>query len=538
MPLRNSTVDVLIVGAGPSGAVAAVRLAEAGFTVLVLEQGPRIDPGAFPGPTAEFELAALKQWHPDPNIRGGEHDYPINNGNAEIWPAMFAAVGGASVLYAAQWPRALPSDFRVRTLDGVADDWPITYWDLLPFYEANDIAFGVSGLGGDPAYPPGADPPMPPLPLRRIGAISARAFNRLGWHWWPASNAIASRPYQGRRPCVQRGTCQWGCAEGAKGSVDVTHWPKALALGVELRTECRVSQVVTDRKGLATGVHYFESDGTEHRATARVVILAANAIGTPRLLLLSRTAQFPDGLANSSGMVGRRLMMHPMSVVTAVMDEDLNSSRGAWGASVQSMQFYETDTDRGFLRGAKWQVQPSGGPLTLLAALVRSGWDSDPNEFVMSRLNRSFTVDFIGEDLPDEANRVELDAVLRDRVNVPAPRVTYRISAHSKRLMEFHTRKIVEFCREVGAINTDIEQTTRYGAFHLLGTARMGLDPERSVVNDQLRAHDVPNLYIVDGSVFVTSTGVNPTPTIAALALRTAEYLARSRRHQTIPLDT
>jgi len=219
-------------------------------------------------------------------------------------------VGGGTVLYAGHFPRMHPSDFRVRTLDGVADDWPIDYATLEPFYAENDRMMGVSGLAGDPAYPP-HEPMMPPLPLGKSGATLARGLNKLGWHWWPSDSSIASVDYEGRAKCINLAHCTSGCAQGAKASTDITYWPAAIRAGVELRTRCRVREITTNEHGMASGVVYYDAEGVEHFQPAEVVIVACNAIGTARILLNSASARFPDGLANSSGLVGKNLMFHP-----------------------------------------------------------------------------------------------------------------------------------------------------------------------------------------------------------------------------------
>ncbi|WP_433208834.1 GMC family oxidoreductase [Nocardia sp. CA-107356] len=529
--------DVLIIGAGASGGVAASAMAEAGFDVICLEQGNWPEPAEYPARRATYELEARKQWSGSPNIRANPIDYPINDAQSAVAPLMHAGVGGSMVLYAGDWPRLLPSDFRVRSLDGVADDWPLRYADLQPYYERTDIAFGVSGVGGDPAYPGGAEPPLPPLPIGAIGARMARAHDQLGWHWWPAAQAVLSAPYRGRRRCAQLGACMQGCPEGAKASTDITHWPTALAHGARLFTGARVSRILMSRNGLATGAEFMRSDGSWHVVHADVVILAANAIGTPRILLNSASPRHPDGLANSSGLVGRRLMVHPFANVMGYFDEDMASWRGHVGAKITCYEFYETDTSRDFLRGAKWSLAPTGGPLN--AALpTRAGedlWGAGHHEQVRRQLGRTMSWGIFGEDLPDETNRVTIDEALTDSSGIPAPKITYTVSENSRRLLDFHIARAVESLRTAGAYDTVTESLMRYSGWHLLGTARMGADPQTSVVDQFGRSHDIPNLYVIDGSVFVTSGGVNPTSTIAALALRSTENLIANRRHQPVP---
>ena len=522
--------DVLVIGAGASGGVAAGRLAEAGFDVVCLEQGDWPDRADYPTTRPTYELEARGRWSASPNTRKLPVDYPVDDSASDVAPLMFNGVGGSMVLYAADWPRLLPSDFRTRTLDGVGDDWPLTYADLLPYYERTDRAFGVSGIGGDPALPPGLDPPLPALPIGAGGLRVARAHDRLGWHWWPAPNAVLSMPYQGRNPCAQYGTCMQGCPEGAKASTDVTHWPAAVRAGARLRTGARVARVLTDADGLAGGAEYVDRDGNWGVVRADVVILAANAIGTARILLNSE-------LGNSTGLVGKRLMVHPFANVLGYFDDDLRGYVGHVGAKIVSYQFYETDTDRGFVRGAKWSLAPTGGPLT--AALpTRAGtttWGPGHHRHVRAHLGRTMSWAIFGEDLPDEANRVEIAPGLTDSDGIPAPRIAYRVGANSRALLDFNIERAVESLVEAGAYRTETESLMRYSGWHLLGTARMGDDPGSSVTDGHGRVHDVPNLYIVDGSVFPTSGAVNPTSTIVALALRATEHLIANRRDQAVP---
>ena len=340
--------------------------------VLCLEQGEWPDRADYPGPQPDWELQALGSWSADPNVRQARSDYPVDADESDMVPLMFNGVGGSMVLYAGDWPRMTPSDFRARTLDGVADDWPLTYEELEPYYDRIASEMGVSGLAGDPAYPEGADLPLPPLPLGDGIIDVVRAHDRLGWHWWPAPCAILSAPYDGRHPCAQWGTCMQGCPEGAKASTDLTHWPRGVDRGARVVTGARVMRLVAGESRLVTGVEYVDRDGGTHLARADVVVLAANAIGTARLLLASAGGPFPDGLANSSGLVGRRLMMHPFAVVTGVFEPFLRTWTGNVGSRIHCLQFYETDANRGFVRGAKWSLAPStGGPLNAALAGAR-----------------------------------------------------------------------------------------------------------------------------------------------------------------------
>jgi choline dehydrogenase-like flavoprotein len=529
-------VDVLIVGGGPSGAVVAHEMSKRGFSVVCLEQGRWINAGEFPGARPEWELLSQQRWSHDPNVRGFTEDYPLAVGDSDLNPVMIGGVGGSSLFYGGHWMRLLPSDFRMHSLDGVGDDWPLSYDELAPFYDKVDAAVGVAGIEGDPMYPPGLRPPLPPHPIGKVGRRAAIGMNKLGWHWWPSPNAIASQRWGGLAQCARFGTCETGCPEGAKASFDITHWPAAINQGAQLRTHCRVRMITTDARGRADGAVYFDSDGVEREQKARLVVLAANGIGTPRLLLLSAHSGAPDGLANSSGLVGKRLMLHPNGEVTGIYDEPMDSWLGPAGQAIHSLQFYETDTSRGFAGGAKWQVMPTGGPLAALSLHDRSDfseqWGTAVHDRMRETLGRSLQWAINSQDLPEESNAVELEPSLSDSDGIPAPRIRYRISENTLRLMKFNLDRVEEAHQAAGAVTTVRTDLWPSQPGHLLGTAKMGRDPATSVVDEWGTAHDVPNLVIVDGSTMPTSGAVNPTATIAAMALRTAEHLAANARWQ------
>ena len=535
---RDDVADVLIIGAGASGAVAANQLAKAGFKVVCLEQGRKMDASEYRGSSPEWEITSQKQWHPNPNVRDLENDYPCETTHSDVNPLMYNAVGGSTIIYAGHWQRFIPSDFRVKTLDGIAEDWPFTYEELEPFYDEMEIDMGVSGLAGDPAYPTQKAPPLPPMPINKIGRKAAEGMNKLGWHWWPSPNSIPSKPYRGRNACVRRGTCLTGCPERAKASMDLTHWPDATAAGARLVTGARVSRIETNANGLATGAVYIDRSGRERRQRASTVIVCANAVGTARLLLLSASGKFDKGLANSSGLVGRYLMMHPYAAVNGLFEESLESWLGPSGQAIHSLQFVESDPSRGFLRGGKWQVMPSGGPLGMRAGYggkaIEDAWGVNLHKSTKRNFGRSFEWGITAEDLPEVSNRVVLADDMTDSDGIPSPKIVYRNSENTRRLLDFHVARAREAMQASGASQISSTSLMRDCGWHLMGTARMGNNPERSVVDQWCRSHDVPNLYVMDGSVFVTSSASNPTATITAVALRAVKHMIANRRDQEI----
>ena len=522
----NEIVDVLIIGSGASGAAVAWSLAETKMRILCLEQGDWIKPTDFPSNGRDWEARRYSDFDISPNRRARPTDYPVNDDNSPMKVANFNGVGGGTILYTAHFPRMHPSDFRVRSLDGVADDWPIDYATLEPFFVENDLRMGVSGLAGDPAFPP-RQPPMPPLPLGRTGTRYAKAMNKLGWHWWPSDSTIATAEYDGRAACINLGHCTPGCAHGAKASTDITYWPHAIRAGVELRPRCRVREITTNEHGMASGAIYYDAEGIERFQPAEVVIVACNGIGTPRLLLNSASSRFPNGLANSSGLVGKNLMLHPWPQVFGYVEEEVDGDRGPM-LTVWSKEFYETDPARDFVRGYMLQFGRGTGPANEAITSDAAGrlpWGADHHRSFRKLFRHRVQVGVACEDLPEEHNRVTLDPVLKDSHGIPAAKIDYAISENTRRMMEHGIARGEEVLAAAGASNISASRTVLNSPGHLLGTARMGNDPATSVVNAWGRCHDVKNLFIVDGSIWVTSGGVNPTSTIQALALYIADAI-------------
>lgn len=528
--MADAPVDVLIVGAGASSAALAWSLADTRMNILCLEQGDWMDPEKYPAAGNDWEIRGFGDFGVSPNTRGRPEDYPVNDTDSPISASMFNAVGGSTILYAAHFPRFRPSDFKVKTLDGVADDWPLDYTRLAPYYAENARMMGVAGLAGDPGYPP-KDLPLPPVPLGKLGETLAGGFNKLGWHWWPSDSAIATQDYEGRAACINAGPCLTGCAQGAKGSTDITYWPVAIRRGVTLKTRCRVREITLGADGLADGVIYYDADGNERTQRAEVVVLACNGIGTPRLLLNSRSTRFPEGLANRSGMVGHNLMFHPYAMVTGLFDERLEGYKGPMGCCVTSQEFYETDRARGFVRGYTIETLRGMAPVSTALwgmTLGRIPWGAGHRRAYDEIFDRTAGMVIICEDLPESHNRVTLDPELVDSDGIPAPKITYRLSENSTKMLAHCVARGKEVLEAAGATETFAEAPLPIAGWHLMGTARMGTDPATSVVNEWGRAHDVKNLFIIDGSIFVTAAGVNPTNTIQALALYIGDMIKKN----------
>ena len=519
--VRCDPVDVAIVGAGLGGAAFAWRLASRAphLHIVCFERGDWLDRTDLPAQKPDWQRLALGSWATSPNLRlqaggnGVSADYPIDDSGSEFKPLMWNGVGGSTINWAAHFPRLHPSDFRTRTLDGVGDDWPFSYSDLEPYYDLNDEMFGVAGIAGDPAYPPKRSRRMQPLPLGRGGAKAARAFDELGWHWWPVDAAINTVAEGARQACNYCGPCQQGCATGAKSSTDLTYWPRALAHGVDLRTNCIVQEIVLEG-GLAKGIRYRDGEGRACWQPASTVVVAGNGIGTARLLLAS-------GLPSPA--LGRNLMFHPAAYVRGMFAEELDGPVGPVGCALYSHEFYETDETRGFKRGIHLQVTREN-PLLVQALRLEPGWGAEAQRLLREEFRHSMAVLVLAEDLPEPHNRVTLTGAT-EADGLPGVRVEYALSREARRALDFGLARAEEMLRAAGAHRIVRVPLAPYTGWHLLGTARMGSDPTTSVTNATGCCHDAPNLIVADGSLFPTVGACNPGATIGALALKMADAL-------------
>lgn len=506
-----------------------------------MEQGPWQNEADFSHDelVVERELALMNRaFEPVQTFRtSATEPARINTGRGLLYRR---GVGGSSVHFGANCWRFRPVDFRERSLLGPISgtafaDWPITYEELEPYYTKVEWDTGVSGAPG-PFDPWRSRPyPLPPLPDKSSGVLLEKGARTLGLHAQVAPMAILSQPRDGRGACQHCGRCVWyGCEFGAKSSSLVTGIRRAVATGrCEIRTDSTVHRIETDARGRATGVVYWDEQGTERRQRARAVVLAANGAETSRLLLLSASPKYPDGLANSSGAVGRHLMFNGHSYTNGRFEHPLNEYKGAVTSRIV-LDFYEADPKRGFYGGggidARFPTGPIGFAVEGLPPDVPS-WGPAYRQAL--RDFYTHTVRFMSHltSLPVPGNMVTLDPVHPDRFGRPGLCLTYREHPDDVKTRLWFVERTREMMEAAGATHVWNQPVLPLeGGVHLLGTARMGNDPRDSVVDRYHRSHDVPNLFICDGSSFVTSGRGQPTMTIQALAYRAAEHIARFAR--------
>ena len=512
-PRLRDPVDAIVVGTGAGGAPLLARLAAAGLRVVALEAGVQWHPG---DDFATDEEAQNKLFWTDERLSGGGDPIAFGKNNSGI------GVGGSTLHYTAYVPRPQPDDFRIATEFGVGVDWPLGYSDLAPYYDELEAFLGVSGPSTYPWGPERATSyPLAPLPLNSAAQLMRRGCAKLGIRTSPAANAALSGSYWqagvGWRPaCTNRGFCQAGCSTGAKASMDVTYIPLAVSHGAELRTGCFVTKLERDRTGAVTGVVYV-SGGAEHRQRCANVFLCAGAIETPRLLLL-------NDMANASGELGKNFMAHTGIQLWGRFDEPTRPYKGIPGGLISEDTHRPGDAD--FAGG--YLLQSIGVmPLTYAGQVARGRglWGEALREHMRS-YNHVAGINILGDCLPYAGNELVLSDELDGR-GLPKPLIRFtagdnehRMTSHAERVM----RRIFD-----AADAHDVWAFPRYA--HTIGTARMGNDPSRSVVDRDGRVHDVPGLTICDNSVFPSALAANPALTIMALSLRTADrFLARARQ--------
>jgi choline dehydrogenase-like flavoprotein len=537
----NRAVDFVIVGSGAAGGVMARELSRTGFSVVVLEQGPYLREGDFVhDELAIMQLEGMTNNHSrQPNTFRASEDEIAKPQRVVQYGRV---VGGGSVHFTANYWRFHEIDFLERSRKGAVEgtglaDWPVTYAELEPYYTRVEWEIGVSGDAGvNPFDPPRSRPyPVPALPPKSLGVLAERGAHKLGWHASPAPMAILSQPYRGRAACIQCGFCMYyGCEVRAKSSTLATMIPEAEATGrCEIRPLSYVRKIELDRRGRAIGVKYFDSAKREIFQRARAVVLSANGAETPKLLLMSRSNQFPDGLGNSSGAVGRYLMSNGAGIAVGMFEHEVNGYRGMVDTRVIH-DFYELDPSLGLIGGGGFDVRFHLEPIGFaLHGLPSDGptWGPDYKRLLRDAFTRSLFVFGHTTQLPVPTNSISLDPTATDDWGLPAVRVTFTEHPNDVKLFGYFRDRAMELTQAAGAVRSwPVPLERHYPVVHLLGTCRMGNDPKASVVDRYHRTHDVPNLFVVDGSNFVTSGRGQPTMTIQALAFRAAEHAAKMAR--------
>jgi choline dehydrogenase-like flavoprotein len=535
----SDVVDFVIVGSGAAGGIIAKELSTAGFSVVVLEQGPRLNETQFDhdefGTFMRNKLANDPETQPQ-MFRATPQD-KAQKGIALVYGRL---VGGSNAHFTANYWRLRPSDFNESSaLGGVPGtafvDWPITYDELEPYYTKVDWELGVSGEPGpfDPRRSKGY--PMPPLPVKSSGVLMDRAAQKLGLHSQPAPMAINSQFYNGRPPCQHCGFCLFFmCEFRSKSTSMATMLPIAEATGrCEIRPGSYVARVEMGPDGRARGVSYFDSRKQLHLQRAKAVVLCANGSETPRLLLNSSTSRFPKGLANSSGAVGRHLMFNTYFGVNAQFEHPLNEHKSVQNTRIV-LDFYDADQKRGFYGGGGIDARFGKYPITFALGGLPPGaptWGEGFARGLAEQYTRSMFFGCHGTSLPLDSNRVELDPTLKDAWGLPAMRVTYKDHPDDLKNAAFLVGHATQLAEAAGALKVWPEPIApQTNSVHLLGTCRMGNDPRTSVVDKFNRTHDVRNLFICDGSSMVTSSRGQPTMTISALAFRAGENIAAFAR--------
>ena len=542
---KQRVFDVCVVGTGAGGGVMLQELTAAGFDVVALQRGPHFSTSEF----SEDELDVVIRgslFAPD-LLETYRHD-STSSAEPGRYNQVVDGVGGTMTHWAGWSWRFREDDFEVLSREGPVSgaslaDWPFTYADLEPFYTRAERDFGVSGeSGSNPFSPPrSAAYPNPPHPSRRSSLLFEKGARRLGYHPFPLPIAINPVGYGGRTGCTWGGTCQgFGCPIHAKATSLSVCIPKASASGnLDLRHGAEVFDLPVGEGGRVRGARYLDAEGNEQEVRARQVVVACNAVGSPRLLLMSKSGAFSQGLANSSGLLGRNLMFHHHAATRAIFNEPVLGVTGI-EATRAIDDFHPSDSKRGFIRGGVVAEINSFTRQPIVYALNTQGdpelgraWGADLKRF-LREFPRATTIGSILEDLPMESNRVDLDPEVTDRHGFPVPRITHRQHSNDIAMNRWVAERLPELGEACGAsrvwrmqipgITTIDEQTAMKGSAHLHGTARMGKDPEKSVLDPWCRAHDVPNLWVVDGSCFPSSGGYNPTLTILANAYRVAEH--------------
>ena len=502
---------VVVIGSGAGGGTLSNELVQKGVKVVLLEAGGR----------HEIEDFVNDEWTSFSNIswldkRTTSGTWRVAKDFSGLPAWIVKAVGGSTVHWAGASLRFQEHEFKVKSTYGDIPganllDWPISLQEMEPYYDRAEDKMGVTGTHG-----------IPRLPGNNNFRVLAAGAKKLGYKEFHTGNmAINSQPRDGRGACQQIGFCFQGCKSGAKWSTLYTEIPKGEATGkLEVRPNSQVLQIQHNDAGKVTGVLYADKDGKQQVQKARVVALAGNSIESPRLLLNSATSKYPDGLANSSGQVGKNYMRHMTGSVYAIFDKPVHMYRGTTMAGIIRDES-AFKPDRGFVGGYEMETLSLGVPF-MAAFLDPGAWGRDFSSAMEGYANMA-GMWLVGEDMPQEKNGVTLHASEKDQYGLPVPNVNFDDHANDIAMREHAYTQGSAVYDAVGAVKTF--RTPPYPSTHNLGTNRMSEKASDGVVNKHGQTHDIANLFISDGSQFTTGAAENPTLTIVALAIRQAEFI-------------
>ncbi|MEM7223973.1 MAG: GMC family oxidoreductase [Pseudomonadota bacterium] len=533
------TTEVAVVGSGVAGALAAAKLAEAGIDVVILEAGPRITREAAVQSFAEAPIRSPDAPYPvtaaAPYPRRGDPDgYVIESGPDTFGPSYIRLVGGTTWHWLGACPRLVPDDFRMKSRFGRAVDWPIAYEDLEPWYAQAERALGVAGDDADDlGSPRSSGYPMAAMPLSYLDLQVAERLAGSPYPSLPTPYARNTADWNGRPPCCGAASCIPICPSGAKYDAMV-HVARAEAAGARILERCVVHKLELAPDRRIASLLYRRPDRSDVRLRAKVFVLAAHGIETPKILFMSRGEGAPDGLANSSGVLGRFLMDHPYKLSWALTKEPLWPYRGPIRLSaVNSTRLGDRRARVPAFRSGidnsayNW---PLGGPTVTVRHLIRQGLRGAAlQQAILDQTSRQIGLTALTEQLPDPENRVVADFDRRDALGLPRPRLHFRLDDYTKAGLAEAERVHEAIFALIGTSETHHRPGAMPGG-HIMGTTRMGDDPRSSVVDPSLRAHDHPNLFLLGSGAFPTGGAANPTLTIAALSLRAVEPIKTALR--------
>ena len=511
---------VVIVGSGAGGGTLAHELTTRGIKVVVLEAGKRQSPASFsqvPG-AAFLQLTWL-----DPRTQSGDWGVEKNFPTLPVWHCK--TVGGTTVHWTAATPRLEPWELRARTMYGNISgtsliDWPISYDELKTYYTAAERRLGVTRRNG-----------VPGLPASNNFKVMYSGAKKLGYQRVHTGHlAINPKPFDGRAGCIEQGFCVQGCKTRAKWSTLYTSIPRAEATGnLDLRVECTATRIEHGAGGRVNAIVYRDAEGREQRQRARIVCVAGNGIETPRLLLLSESSKFPQGLANSSGQVGRNYCHQIIGFVWGVFDQPVSFWRGAVVAGVVEDEV-KNDPARGFVGGYRMELCALDLPTFPLVGLPYK-WGRDFASIIENYRNMAGML-INGEDMPRADNRITLNHDVKDTFGLPVANIHVDEHPNDRAMRQHAQTQMSRMYEAIGARRVVFGPVPP--ATHNTCSARMSANPADGVANAWGQAHDVKNLFISDGSALPTSGSANPTLTIVALALRQAEYISREMKARRI----